>query len=245
MSNEGTHISDRGAFVIMDIVVRLEDETIINLEIQKVGSHFPAKRFDCYCADLIMREYSRLRELHKKKFRYSQMPLVYSIVLFEQSPAALCADTEHYLHFGRMKTDTGIVPDSINRHVYVALDIFQKQMHNKPVTTELEAWLMLLTTQDLSLIEELITNFEGFGEIYQEIFQLRTKPEELIQMYDNIFYEADRNEDRLIIEEMQDTIDAQKTTIAERNATIAERNATISNLEATITALQQQLAERC
>jgi hypothetical protein len=70
MSNEGIHVSDHGAFVIMDIVVRLEDGTIINLEIQKVGYRFPAKRLDCYCADLIMREYSRLREEFQKNFRY-------------------------------------------------------------------------------------------------------------------------------------------------------------------------------
>jgi hypothetical protein len=129
-----------------------------------------------------------------------------------------------------MQTDTGITPSSINRHVYVTLDIFKKRMQNNPIRTEREAWLTLLTTQDLGLIEELITNFTGFDEIYKEIFQLRTRPEELIQMYDNPFYEADRNEDRLIIEEMRDEINAQTATIAD--------------LQATIAALQQQLADK-
>jgi hypothetical protein len=36
-------------------------------------------------------------------------------------------------------------------------------------------------------------------------------------MYNNIFYEADRNEDRLLIEEMQDMI-------VERDATIADQS---------------------
>jgi hypothetical protein len=202
MSNEGSPISDRGSIVIMDIVVRLADGTIINLEFQKISYRFPAKRLDCYCSDLIIREYSRLREKEGKKFSYTHMPLVYSIVLFEEIPSELRPDSGHYIHFGRMKTDTGIVLDSIIRYVYVTLDIFKKQMHNNPIKTELEAWLTLLTTQDMDTIEELITSFEGFGEIYREVFQLRTKPEELIQMYDNIFYEADRNEDRLLIEEM-------------------------------------------
>jgi hypothetical protein len=40
-------------------------------------------------------------------------------------------------------------------------------------------------------------------------------------MYNNIFYEADRNEDRLLIEEMQDMI-------VERDATIVELDNTIS-----------------
>jgi uncharacterized coiled-coil protein SlyX len=251
MSNEGSPISDRGSIVIMDIVVRLADGTIINLEFQKISYRFPAKRLDCYCSDLIMREYSRLREKEGKKFSYTHMPLVYSIVLFEESPSELRPDSGHYIHFGRMKTDTGIVLDSIIRYVYVALDIFKKQMHNNPIKTELEAWLTLLTTQDMDTIEELITSFEGFGEIYREVFQLRTKPEELIQMYDNIFYEADRNEDRLLIEEMKDTIADQSNTIAERDATIAKQNdiitalqASVEKLQASFDALQQQLANK-
>jgi hypothetical protein len=251
MSNEGSPISDRGSIVIMDVVVRLSDGTIINLEFQKISYRFPAKRLDCYCSDLIMREYSRLREKEGKKFSYAHMPLVYSIVLFEKSPSELSSDSKHYLHLGRMKTDTGIVLDSIIRYVYVTLDIFKKQMHNKPINTELEAWLTLLTTQDMDTIEELITNFEGFDEIYKEIFQLRTKPEELIQMYGNIFYEADRNEDRLLIEEMKDTIvdqsntiADQSNTIADQSNTIAERDATIADLQATVISLQQQLANK-
>jgi hypothetical protein len=124
MSNEGSPISDRGSIVIMDVVVRLADGTIINLEIQKISYRFPAKRLDCYCSDLIMREYSRLREKEGKKFSYTHMPHVYSIVLFEQNPSELRSDTDHYLHFGRMKTDTGIVLDSIIRYVYASVKFY-------------------------------------------------------------------------------------------------------------------------
>jgi hypothetical protein len=179
------------------------------------------------------------------------MPLVYTIVLFDQSPAEFRNDTEHYIHFGRMKTDTDIMPNSIVRQVYVTLDIFKQQMQNKPINTELEAWMTLLSSQDLDIIEELLTNFEGFDDIYREIFQLRTNPEELIQMYGNIFYDADRNEDRLILEEMQDKIDGMATTIAERDdalakcgVAIAARDNAIADLQATIASLQKQLADK-
>jgi hypothetical protein len=49
-------------------LVRLADGTIINLEFQKISYRFPAKRLDCYCSDLIMREYSRLREKEGKNW---------------------------------------------------------------------------------------------------------------------------------------------------------------------------------
>jgi hypothetical protein len=113
-------------------------------------------------------------------------------------------------------------------------------MHNNPIKTELEAWLTLLTTQDMDTIEELITSFEGFGEIYREVFQLRTKPEELIQMYDNIFYEADRNEDRLLIEEMKDTIAEREAALAERDATIAEKDSALAEQDSLIRQLQAE-----
>jgi uncharacterized coiled-coil protein SlyX len=242
ISNEGTHIIDRGSYVIMDIVVRLSDGTIVNLEIQKIGYRFPAKRFDCYCADLIMREYSRLKEqIGSKKFSYSQMPLVYCIVLFEDSPAVFRCDHEHYVHTGRMRTDTGIEPDSISRHIYVTLDIFKEQMHNKAVTTELEAWLTLLSAQEPDIIAELIEKFDGFDEIYKEIIQMRTKPEELIKMYDSCFRELDRNEELMYLEELQSTIAEKENIIAEKNNAIAEKNNAIAERDNTIATLQAEI----
>jgi hypothetical protein len=244
LSNEGTHIIDRGSYVIMDIVVRLEDGTIVNLEIQKIGYRFPAKRFDCYCADLIMREYGRLREATgDRRFVYSQMPLVYCIVLFEQSPEVFSSDREHYIHRARMKTDTGIEPDSISRHIYVTLDIFREQMQNKAVTTELEAWLTLLSTQNLDKIAELIEGFDGFDRIYSEIFQMRTKPEELVKMYDSCFRELDRNEEQMYMEELQDAIAEKETALAEKANALVEKTNALAETETALAEKTNALAE--
>jgi uncharacterized small protein (DUF1192 family) len=241
--DEGTHIIDRGSYVIMDIVVRLANGTIVNLEIQKIGYRFPAKRFDCYCADLIMREYSRLKEATgDRRFVYSQMPLVYCIVLFEQSPGEFGIDKEHYIHTARMKTDTGIEPDSISRHIYVALDIFREQMQNKAVTTELEAWLTLLSTQDLDRIGELVENFDGFDQIYNEIFQMRTQPDELIKMYDSCFRELDRNEEQMYLEELQDIIAKKENILAETKESLAEKEDIITEKEGIIAASKDEIA---
>jgi hypothetical protein len=229
----------------MDIVVRLADGTIVNLEIQKIGYRFPAKRFDCYCADLIMREYSRLKEATcDRRFAYSQMPLVYCIVLFEQSPGEFGRDKEHYIHTARMKTDTGIEPDSISRHIYVTLDIFREQMQNKAVTTELEAWLMLLSTQNMDRIVELIENFDGFDQIYNEIFQMRTEPEELIKMYDSCFRELDRNEEQMYLEELQDVIAEKENLIAEKEDIIAEKENLIAEKEDIIAEKENLITEK-
>jgi hypothetical protein len=59
-------------------------------------------------------------------------------------------------------------------------------------------------------------------------------------MYDNIFYEADRNEDRLLIEEMKDTIAEREAALAERDATIAEKDSALAEQDSLIRQLQAE-----
>lgn len=232
--NEGFRLSDRGSFVVVDIVVRLSDSSILNIEMQKNGYDFSWKRFDCYSADLIMREYNRLRELHGKKFTYQKMPPVLSIALMESSPGNFHKFPSVYVHRLSMKSDTGIRLENLTKQVYVALDIFHAFMQNKPIETPLEAWLMLLTTRDLGRIEELICKFPDFSDIYLEIFELRTRPEELIHMYSNVFLEADRNTERFMVDELKKEVEQKTALLSEKDAAISEKDALLSKKDATI-----------
>ena len=63
LPNEGVKIADEGSLLVMDIVVRLADGSIANVECQKNGYAFPGQRAACYSADLLMRQYRR-----EKKF---------------------------------------------------------------------------------------------------------------------------------------------------------------------------------
>lgn len=47
--------------LIMDLLAEMEDGSLINVEIQKQGYAFPAGRISCYCADLVMRQYARVK----------------------------------------------------------------------------------------------------------------------------------------------------------------------------------------
>lgn len=49
------------SLLIMDIVVELENGSIANVEIQKISYLFPAQRMSCYSADLLLRQYSRVK----------------------------------------------------------------------------------------------------------------------------------------------------------------------------------------
>jgi uncharacterized small protein (DUF1192 family) len=140
-----------------------------------------------------------------------------------------------------MRIDTGIVPDSISRHIYVTIDIFKEQMKNKAVTTELESWLTLLSTQDVDTMAELIEKFDGFDEIYKEIIQMRTKPEELIKMFDSCFRELDRNEELMYLEEVQNEVAELHSANAEKDNVIVEKENTIAEMQSAITALQAEV----
>ena len=51
LPNDSTRIADEMTLLIMDIVVQLEDGTIVNLEVQKIGYKFPEERCACYSAE--------------------------------------------------------------------------------------------------------------------------------------------------------------------------------------------------
>ena len=58
------------SFVIMDMVVRLDDGSITNIEIQKVPYDFPAARISCYSADLVLRQFRMLQGMNERQRNY-------------------------------------------------------------------------------------------------------------------------------------------------------------------------------
>ena len=112
-----------GIFVIMDMVVRMSDGSIANIEIQKVPYDFPAERISCYSADLVLRQYKMLtgskNEIESEndsddgddmgeEVSYKSMRKVHTIILFEKSSANLQSefDEKFYFHVGKTVFNT-------------------------------------------------------------------------------------------------------------------------------------------
>ena len=57
-------------------MIELGDHSIANVEVQKIGYRFPGQRSACYSADLLLRQYKRLRDERKKKFSYREIQKV-------------------------------------------------------------------------------------------------------------------------------------------------------------------------
>ena len=62
LPNDSTRLSDESSLLITDIIVELEDGTLANIEVQKIGYAFPGARCACYSSDMLLRQYKRVRQ---------------------------------------------------------------------------------------------------------------------------------------------------------------------------------------
>ena len=131
LPNEGARISSENNLLLTDILVRLENGSLVNVEIQKIGYTFPGARVSCYSADLLLREYKRMRDKNKKHFSYKDIMPVYTIVIFEQSPKELREAKEHYIHKSKTVFDTGVKVNLLQNFIFISLDNFRDILQNR------------------------------------------------------------------------------------------------------------------
>lgn len=226
LPNDSTRISDETSLLITDIVVRLEDGSLANLEIQKIGYAFPGERSACYSADLLLRQYKRVRSEKKEQnrvFSYRDVKDVYTIVLFDTSPKELKAFSEEYIHFFEQKCDTGLRMNLLQKYYFISLDIFREVMHNYNVTTKLDAWLGFLSIDEPEFILALIEQYPEFRSVYQHIYDMCQNIEGVMRMFSKELQELDRNTVRYIMDEMQAEIAEKDATIAQKDHALAEK----------------------
>ena len=147
LPSENTAISV-DSLLIMDIIVRLSDGSLANVEIQKLPYMFTAERISCYSSDLLLREYTRLKK--KTGFKYSDMKKVYTIVLYEKTGSNFKDPLLHgaYIHHGKTRFDTALKMDLLQEYFLIALDVFCQNGYTegeKSNMDDLDGWLSILT----------------------------------------------------------------------------------------------------
>ncbi len=252
LPNDTTRIADENALLITDIVVELEDGSIVNVEVQKIGYMFPGERAACYSADLLLRQYKRIRDEKKKHFTYKDIKPVYVIVLFEHSPMECKVIKESYMHHFKSVSDTGADMNLLQEYYFISLDIFKKSLHNNGITSDLEAWLTFLCEDEPKYIEQLIQDYPQFKQLYEEAYRLCLNVEDIMGLFSEELRMLDRNTTQFMIDTMQETIDdlqgtvdEQRGTIDEQRGTIDEQQETILRQEEKIKELEEQLKNMC
>ena len=122
--------------------------------------------------------------------------------------------------------------DLLQDYIFISLDIFRSKMHNKKVTTLLEAWMTFFSTDDPEEIIKLITDFPQFKPMYETLYQMCRNVENVMDFFSEELREMDRNTVRYMIDELQKEVDTQKALLEEKDTVIAEKDAIIANLQA-------------
>ena len=196
LPSQSRRLAAEASLIIMDIVVELENGALANVEIQKVGYHFPGQRSACYSSDLVIRQYDRQKSRKKKKFSYRDLQKVYTIVLVENSSSEFHKIPDQYIHRSSQKFDTGLELNLLQEYIFIALDIFKEITHN--IDKELDAWLYFLSSDE---------------------------PEELIAMYNETLALFDKNTVELMIEEQQEEIKKLAEEVRNKKAELEQSKA--------------------
>ena len=234
LPNDSVRIADENSLLITDIVVELENGCIANVEVQKVGYHFPGQRSACYSADLLLRQYKRVKDEDSKrerKFSYKDIKDVYTIVLYEKSPKEFKDFPDVYIHRSQQRVDSGLELELLQKYIFIPLDIFKKTQHNKPISNKLDAWLTFFCAEKPEEILQLITQFPEFRPLYEDIYELCRNTEKVMSMFSKELLELDRNTVQYMIDEMQDTIDEQKGKLAEQQGKLEEQRTALEEKE--------------
>ena len=129
--------------------------------------------------------------------------------------------------------------DLLQEHIFISLDIFKNHIQNKGISrnNELEAWLTFLSIDDPEWILKLIEMYPRFKKIYLEIYEACQNTEVFMGIFSKELIEMDQNTVDFMIDEMQDTIDAQKLELDAQKLLLDEKDKLIAEL-------QKQLSEK-
>ena len=256
LDREGSRISSDGSFVIMDIIVEFFDGSLADIEAQKVGYDFPGERADCYCADMIMRQYDAVRKRVDARAVYRSMKPVYLFVMIEDSPKELLNAAPAYIHRKSVSYDSGAQISNLDRVMLISLDIFRQTVHD--ISDRESAWLTFFSCDDIDRINELVDKYPDFLELYEEIYAFRERPEEVISMFSEALRIMDHNTELYMIDkakkELAETtkkldvakgeLDATKGELDVAKGQLDEANRKLEEKDRIIAELQKALSDK-
>lgn len=243
LPNDSTRIADESSLLITDIVVELEDGSLANVEVQKIGYMFPGQRSACYSADMLLRQYKRVKSKRKKKFSYRDIKSVYTIILFESSTKEFHAFPDTYIHRFEQRSDTGLGIELLQKYVFIPIDIFKERQHNKSITGELEAWLFFLSTDEPDEIVKLIEAYPEFKAMYKEAYEICRNMEVVMGFFSEELREMDRNTVQLMIDEMQEELERKDKKLAQKDEELVQRGEKLAQKDEELARALHRIAE--
>ena len=270
LPNESQRLTEEGSLLVMDILVQLRSGALVNVEIQRIGYSFPGARCACYSSDLLMRQYSQVREARRKSrehFNYRDIKGVYTIILIQQSTPEFCQYPEDYLHYFEQTSSTGLKLDLLQKYLLIPLDIFRESLHNRSrnldlagsrksrtgiFRNKLEAWLTFIASDKPEDIMNVVRAYPEFREPYREVFAFRYRQRELISMYSKALSILDANTVEYMVEEQRkeilkltealtEALKDKDKALADRERVLADRDKALADKDKALTDISRKL----
>lgn len=244
-----------GTLIIMDILVRMSDGSLANIEVQKAPYLFPAERISCYSSDLMMRQYNRIKNMSQngKKFSYKDLHRVHTIIFYENSSNCLKnkQDEKLYFHVGKTIFNTGIEIELLQDFHLISLDTFKEyrypniikcdttvtgydcdeSVYKHKISDEMKRnrlmFLSLFVTDTTDNMSRLLSIYPELEDIVKDMNSYLAQPEEVLNMFSESLRILDKNSMDLLIDEAMER--AEK---AEADAKLAEDKAQLAEARA-------------
>lgn len=239
LAKEGNKLSEESSLVVLDIIVRLSDGSIVDVEMQKHGYLFTGERSSCYMADMIMRQYNRVKAIKQEEFKFSDMKPVYLIVLMEKSTKEFRAVAPTYIHRFEKSFDSGVEVNLLSNLTYISLDTFREVGEN--ISNKMVAWLTFLSSDEPEKMLQLVELYPEFVECYHDIMEFRKRPEELITMFSEALIQMDKNTVKYMIEEQQKELEENKKELEENKKELEENRKEIEENKKELEEKQRQI----
>ncbi len=240
LPNDSERLGDEMSLVITDIVVELEDGTIANIEVQKIGYAFPGERASCYSADLLLRQYKRVRDERKEAFSYRDLAPVYTIVFMEKSPQQFHNYPDTYIHYVSESSDTGIKLNLLQNFIFIPVDIFLCKLHNEGIKSKLDAWLTFLGCDEPEWIIKLITQYPEFEPMYSQLYDLCRNIEGVMNMFSKELQLMDRNTVKYMIDELQEQLDSKTEQLQSKTEQLRSKTEQLNASEENVATLTRE-----
>lgn len=236
---------DGNTILIMDIVVELEDGSIVNVEIQKIPFRFPAERMSCYSSDMLMRQYARVKSERGQKFTYRDIKKVYTIVFFEDSVEAFHHEELEgaFIHHGRTTFDTELKLELLQEYYLIALDVFRDSRYARDIN-EMNGWISLLVTESVEQAYELMQVYPWLESIYADMAEYMQRPQEVLGMFSEALKILDRNTMKLMVDEMKQEADELKQEIEEKKTQLEEKKTQLEEKDKKLEEKDKKLEEK-